>query len=61
VPFRLGPRRFLLVSDPELVRDVLATNDHHYRKLSLLRMNRLLFGDGLLTGGTARPATSTPT
>jgi cytochrome P450 len=37
------------VSDPELVKDVLATNDHAYRKLSLLRMNRLLFGDGLLT------------
>jgi cytochrome P450 len=49
VPFRLGPKRFLLVSDPELIRDVLATNNHAYRKIYLLRMNRLLFGDGLLT------------
>jgi len=49
VPFRLGPRRFLLVNDPEMITDVLATDNDAYRKIYLLRMNRLLFGDGLLT------------
>ena len=49
VAFRLGHKRFLLVSDPEMITDVLATNNDAYRKIYLLRMNRLLFGDGLLT------------
>jgi hypothetical protein len=49
VPYRLGPRRIVLLSDPDLIKEVLATKTHRFQKTFYLRMNRLTFGDGLLT------------
>src|SRR5436309_15698006 len=48
VSFRLGPRRFVLLSHPQDVEALLVANSRHVRKHYLLRMNRLLLGDGLL-------------
>ncbi|MCF7990133.1 MAG: cytochrome P450 [Thiohalocapsa sp.] len=50
VRFRLGPRRCYLVSDPDLVRDVLVTRHRHMARDPLVR--RILektLGRGLLT------------
>jgi cytochrome P450 len=49
VPFRLGPRPFVLLSHPDYVEYVLVANNDNFRKHYLLRMNRLLLGNGLLT------------
>ena len=49
VPFRLGPRPFMLLSHPDHVEYVLVANNDNFRKHYLLRMNRLLLGNGLLT------------
>jgi cytochrome P450 len=46
--FRLGPRRLLLVSNPDLIEQVLVTNSRHFSKHYLLRLLRPLLGDGLL-------------
>jgi len=50
VRFRLGPRRCYLVSDPDLIRDVLVTQHRHMARDPLVR--RILqktLGGGLLT------------
>src|SRR5262249_33629614 len=44
---RLGPRRTLLVSDPDLIDHVLATDARHYVKHFRARMYRPLLGNGL--------------
>jgi cytochrome P450 len=46
---RLGPRRTLLVSDPDLIEHVLATDARHYVKHFGARMYRPLLGNGLVT------------
>lgn len=49
VPLRLGPRKVFLVSHPDLIKEVLVTKGHDFRKIYMLRLSRLVFGDGLLT------------
>src|SRR5262249_36610971 len=46
---RLGPRRTLLVSDPELIEHVLATDARQYVKHFGARMYKPLLGNGLVT------------
>lgn len=49
VPFRVGPWLYVLVSDPETVRDVLVTQAERFTKGPALRRSRDTLGDGLLT------------
>jgi cytochrome P450 len=49
VAIRLGPRPFLVVSHPDLVEQVLVTNNRCFIKHFALRMSRTTLGDGLLT------------
>src|SRR5215207_8664833 len=47
--FRMGPRRFYLLSHPDLVRDVLVTHHRNFIKSYALQRARVLLGEGLLT------------
>lgn len=47
--FRIGPRWFYLISDPELVRQVLVTDHRTFTKSLALQRARVLLGEGLLT------------
>jgi cytochrome P450 len=47
--FRLGPRRCLLVSDPDLIEQVLVTDYKKYVKHFGARLYRPLLGNGLVT------------
>lgn len=47
--FKLGVQQVFLVSDPDLVRDVLITQQHSFRKSRLLQRAKVLLGEGLLT------------
>ena len=47
--FRLGPRRFYVLSHPEDVRDVLVANHRNFIKSLALQRARTLLGQGLLT------------
>src|SRR5205823_5743893 len=47
--FWMGPFDFYLVSDPELIREVLVTQHRQYMKGQALQEARRLLGDGLLT------------
>ncbi len=47
--FRLGTQHTYLVSDPELIRDILVTNQRHFVKSHALHRLKVLLGDGLLT------------
>ncbi|HLN26451.1 MAG TPA: cytochrome P450 [Gemmataceae bacterium] len=49
VSIRLGPRRVILVSDPEAIEYILATGSRHFSKHFALRMTPLILGKGLLT------------
>jgi cytochrome P450 len=49
VSFRLGPRRMVLLNHPDLVEDVLVTQNRKFIKHFALRMTRLTLGNGLLT------------
>jgi cytochrome P450 len=49
VRLRLGPYRVLLVSSPDLVREVLVAEADAFRKGPTLRAARVILGDGLLT------------
>ena len=46
---RFGLRRVYLINHPDLIESVLVVNARNWVKHYALRMNRLLFGDGLLT------------
>ena len=46
---RLGPRTLILVSDPELIRELLVTRDRELVKSPALQRARQLLGEGLLT------------
>jgi len=45
----LGPRTLILVSDPELIRELLVTRDREFVKSPALQRARQLLGEGLLT------------
>jgi cytochrome P450 len=47
--FRLGPRRCMLVNDPDLIEQVLVTDAKHYIKHFGARMYKPLLGNGLVT------------
>ena len=49
VTLMFGPNRSVLVTDPNLIEQVLVTQSRSFIKNRLLRMNRILLGDGLLT------------
>ncbi len=46
---RLGPRTLVLVSDPELIRELLVVRDREFVKSQALQRARQLLGEGLLT------------
>lgn len=47
--FRLGNRSMYMVSEPELVKDVLVTHNRNFRKSRALQRSKLVVGEGLLT------------
>ncbi len=49
VALRFGPKRILLVSDPAAIEYVLTTGSRNFIKHFALRLNPLVFGNGLLT------------
>jgi cytochrome P450 len=49
VAFRLAWRRVLLLNQPDLIEDVLATKARNFTKHFALRLNRMLLGNGLIT------------
>jgi cytochrome P450 len=49
VSLRFGPKRILLVSDPEAIDYVLSTGSRHFSKHFALRLNPIILGNGLLT------------
>jgi cytochrome P450 len=49
VAIRLGPRRVILLSHPDAIESVLVTQSKHFIKHFALRLNPLVFGNGLLT------------
>ena len=49
VSLRMGPERAFLISDPALIRDILVTNQRHYKKGRALERSKRLLGEGLLT------------
>src|SRR5687768_1340055 len=49
VPIRLGPVRFVVLSHPELVEEVLVTKHRSFSKGSSHRLTRSLLGNGLLS------------
>jgi cytochrome P450 len=49
VPLRIGPIRLWLISDPDLIREVLTTRNDSFGRTSGNRRLRLALGDGLLT------------
>jgi cytochrome P450 len=46
---RFAHRRILLVSNPDLIEEILVTHSRHFIKHFALRLNPLLLGKGLLT------------
>jgi cytochrome P450 len=49
VRFRMGPRDMFLLNDPDLIREVLVTQDRRLSKSPALRVAERLLGKGLLT------------
>ena len=49
VPFRMGPRRCLLISDPDLIEQVFVTDAKSFIKHFALRMYKPILGNGLVT------------
>jgi cytochrome P450 len=47
--FRLGPYQVFLVNHPDLVREVLVTQQSNFTKSRALQRARILLGEGLLT------------
>lgn len=47
--FRMGPQAAYLAAHPDLVRDVLVTNAHKFKKGRALQRAKALLGEGLLT------------
>ncbi|HYP28680.1 MAG TPA: cytochrome P450 [Blastocatellia bacterium] len=49
VHFKLGPQPLYLVNDPEIIRDVLVTNNRNFVKSRGLELAKEFLGEGLLT------------
>ncbi len=49
IAFRIGPQRLILVSDPELVREVLVVQGRAFMKGRALQEAKRVLGNGLLT------------
>lgn len=49
VYMRIGRQHIYLLSHPDMVRDVLVTQQHRFKKSRMLERARVLLGDGLLT------------
>lgn len=49
VPFRLGPRKIILLSHPDLLEYVLVTNNRNFSKGFALQLIPSLLGNGLVT------------
>jgi cytochrome P450 len=49
VALRLAKQSAFLISDPEIIRDVLVTHQTKFKKSRILERSRVLLGDGLLT------------
>lgn len=47
--FRLGPENVFLLNHPDLIKDVLVTHSHNFRKGRGLERAKALLGEGLLT------------
>lgn len=47
--FRIAGQQLFLVNHPDLIRDVLVTNDRFFVKTRALQRARIILGDGLLT------------
>jgi len=47
--FKLGPRNVYLISDPELIKQVLITDSKNFTKSRALNRARIVAGEGLLT------------
>ena len=47
--FKLGRRKMYMVSDPEIVKDVLVTNNKNFSKSRALKRAKMVVGEGLLT------------
>ncbi len=47
--FRLGRQHVYLISHPDLIREILVTNQGNFTKSRALQRARILLGDGLLT------------
>lgn len=54
VRFRLPSRTFVMLNDPEAIKDVLVTQQHAFHKSEGGRALRWLLGDGLLTSEDPR-------
>ncbi|HKG23295.1 MAG TPA: cytochrome P450 [Blastocatellia bacterium] len=49
VHFKLGPQSLFLVNDPEIIKDVLVTNNRNFVKSRGLELAKEFLGEGLLT------------
>ena len=47
--FKLGSRKMYLVSNPELIKDVLVTHNRNFTKSRALQRAKIVLGEGLLT------------
>ena len=47
--YRLGPMHAFLLNEPELIRQVLVTNQNNFTKSRALQRSKVLLGEGLLT------------
>lgn len=47
--FKLGSRKMYLVSDPELIKDILVTHNRNFTKSRALQRAKIVLGEGLLT------------
>jgi cytochrome P450 len=47
--FKIAGQQLFLISHPDLIRDVLVTNDRSFMKSRALQRTRIILGDGLLT------------
>src|SRR5438132_7439301 len=49
VALSLGRQKAFFINDPEIVRDILMTQERKFKKSRILERARVLLGDGLLT------------
>lgn len=49
INLRFGPRRVFVFNHPDLLEQVLVSQNVHFRKYFVMRLNPLVFGNGLVT------------